>query len=453
VNAAAAAAGIRRGMRRGEAEGICPFVLTIERDPAAEMIAFERVVVAVEDLVPKVEIVEPGLIFVPVEGAVGYYGGERPLVERVGKEIGRVADGYRIGLAAGPFAARQAAASAAGDPPVRIVADDAAFLASLDISTAGREEFVATLRWLGITTLGELARLPGGAVASRFGSVGRDAHMLASGRDRSPNPRDLPDDCSVVERFAPPLLDLERVAFVARTMAAELIEGFASVGAAPFRVVITAEAADGTTRSRTWRSADPFDARAIVDRVRWQLKAWADGAGTGIRGGLISLRFDPADLSDAGRQLSLGEDAHTGAETRRALAEVQAIVGVDGLLQAHPQGGRDPGDRVTWHRWGEAPIVRRDPDAPWPGRIPGPSPALLPPDRRALHIEWDGGMPVRVRLGTRWVTVRSWAGPWRRVGRWWRGEESWDRYQIVTSAGAFLCETGGGDAWLIGIYD
>jgi len=78
---------------------------------------------------------------------------------------------------------------------------------------------------------------------------------------------------------------------------------------------------------------------------------------------------------------------------------------------------------------------------------------LVPPDRQPLHIEWDGGMPVRVRLGTRWVTVRSWAGPWRRVGRWWRGEEPRDQYQIVTSAGAFLCEISGGETWLTGIYD
>ena len=440
-------------MRRGEAEGVCPLVLTIERDPSAEMIAFERVVSVVEELVPKVEIVEPGLIFVPVAGAVAYYGGERPLVERIEKEIGRMSSGYRIGLADGPFAARQAAASATGDPPVLIIADDAAFLASIDIAAVGREEFVATLRWLGITTLGELARLPGGVVTSRFGAVGRDAHLLASGRDRSANPRDVPVDCSVVERFSPPLRDLEQAAFVAREMAADLIEGFASAGVAPFRVVITAGAADGTTRSRTWRSADPLDARAIADRARWQLRAWVDGADGGIRGGLVSLRFDPADLSDDGRQLALGEDEHAAAATRRALAEVQTIVGADGLLQAHPQGGRDPGDRVTWHRWGEDPIIRRDPDAPWPGRIPGPTPALLPPEREPMHVEWDGGMPVRVRLGTRWVTVRSWAGPWRHVGRWWRGEESGDRYQIVTSAGAFLCEVGENGAWLIGIYD
>jgi hypothetical protein len=63
------------------------------------------------------------------------------------------------------------------------------------------------------------------------------------------------------------------------------------------------------------------------------------------------------------------------------------------------------------------------------------------------------GMPSRVRLSSRWEPVLSWAGPWRRFGRWWQGEEAADRYQIVTSAGAFLCEVRDGETWLIGIYD
>lgn len=454
VNAAAIAAGIRRGMRRGEAEGICPLVVTIERDYSAEMIAFEPVVTAIEDLIPNVEVVEPGLVFVPVSGAVGYYGGESSLAERVAKEIDRTAGGgFLIGIAEGPFAARQAAARANGIPPILTIEDDEAFLASLDISTVGREELVATFRWLGITTLGELARLPGSAVSSRFGTAGLEAHRLASGRDRAVSPRDLPVDLTVSERFSPPLEDLEQAAFVARAMAGRLVEALASLGTAPFRIVVEAEAADGTIRSRTWLSSDPLDDRAIADRVRWQLRAWIDGVGAGIRGGLVALRIEPANLSGAGRQLSLGEDARAASETHRAFAETQAIVGRDGLLQAHPQGGREPGERVIWHRWGEEPVVRRDPNAPWPGRIPGPSPTLVPPAPQPFHIEWDGGMPSRVRLGSRWVTVRSWAGPWRKVGRWWKGEEPGDQYQIVTSAGAFLCEVRGGEAWLTGIYD
>lgn len=455
INTAAHAAGIRLQMRRGEAEAICPNVETIERDVGAEMVAFEPVVAAVEALVPRVEVTEPGLLFVPVSGAIAYYGGEAPLVERVVKELDDLTgDGFRIGLASGPFAAKQAAARAEGDPPVRIVEDDAAFLASLDIGTIGSEELVATFRWLGITTLGELARLPRGAITSRFGAIGLAAHRLAAGADRDVQARTIPTDLGLEERFDPPLDDIEQVSFIARAMAARLVEGLAAAGTAPYRVTVEAEAADGTIRSRTWRSADPLDDRAIADRVRWQLRAWVEGPGAGVRGGLVALRIEPADLSGEGRQLSLGEDPGRDLATQRALAATQAIVGIDGLLRAEPQGGRDPAERVSWHRWGEeAPAPARDPAAPWPARLPSPSPALVPPEPQRFTVEWDTGMPSRVRLGSRWEPVLSWAGPWRRLGRWWLGEETADRYQIVTSAGAFLCEVREGETWLIGIYD
>ena len=39
------------------------------------------------------------------------------------------------------------------------------------------------------------------------------------------------------------------------------------------------------------------------------------------------------------------------------------------------------------------------------------------------------------------------------IGRWWEGKEGCDRYQIVTSAGAFLCEVRAGQTYLAGVYD
>jgi protein ImuB len=455
VNQAAGSSGVRIGMRRSEAEGICPTVVSLDRDPGIEMAAFEAVVITVEDLVPRVEVVEPGLVMVPVAGAMAYYGGEGALVERVVAGLENLTgSGFRIGLAAGPFASREAAKQATGDPPVFVVEDDAAFLASLDVASVGREELVATFRWLGITTLGELAGLPRGAIVSRFGRDGLEAHRRAAGEDHVVVPRDLPPDLVVEERFSPPLNDMERAVFASSALANRLIGALAPHGIAPHRVRVEAEAADGTIRSRTWRSADPFDDTTLADRIRWQLRAWVEGAGAGIRGGLVAIRIEPADLSGEGRQLAIDEDARSAAETIRALSEVQAIVGPDGLLQASPQGGRDPGERVAWRRWGEEPSApKRDPDAPWPGRLPAPSPSLVPPGPQPFPVEWDGGMPSRVRLGNRWEPVLSWAGPWRKMGRWWEGESPADRYQIVTSAGAFLCEVRENETWLTGIYD
>lgn len=459
VNRPATEAGIRVGMRRREAEAVCPTVATIEHDPGAEMARFERVAVAVETLIPRIEVVIPGLILAPVTGAVRYFGGEEPLIDRVAKEIDAVAgQGFRLGVAAGPFAARRAAEIATEADPLYVVSDDDAFRAMLDVEALGSDDMAAVFRWLGISTLGELAALPREAVVSRFGPDGLRAHRLATGEDRATQDRVIAADLSIEEKFDPPLENLEQAAFIARSLAHQLLEAPVMQGATPHRIEVEAEAADGAVRRRTWRSADPFNEPMLAERVRWQLQAWLDTAqlrsGPGIRGGLVRLRIAPADLSDDGRQLALDEDALSAAEAQRAFAQTQAIVGNDEVLQAIPQGGRDPGERALWYRWGEnPPAPERDPQAPWPGQIPAPLPALVPPDPYPLEVEWDAGIPTRVRLGTRWVEVISWAGPWRKVGRWWDGEYPADRYQLVTSAGAFLCAVVQGKTYMAGVYD
>jgi protein ImuB len=445
-------------MRRREAEAVCPTILTVTVDPGAEAIRFEPVVLAIESLVPRIEVGLPGLIFAPVGGAVRYYGGEEPLVAELLEVLEATAGpGYRVGLAAGPFAARRAADFATAAVPCHVVDDDEAFRSQLDISVLGKEELAATFRWLGITTLGSLANLPRPAVVSRFGNEGLVAHRLARGDDRVPQPRTIPEDITVLERFDPPLDNIEQAAFAARSLAHQLIADLAEQGVAPHRVEIEATAANGTIRARTWRSADPFDETMLADRVRWQMRAWLDHArvgGTGIHGGLTVLKLAPTDVSGEGRQYTLHEDVHSAAEAERSLAQAQALLGPDHVLRALPQGGRSPGERVAWYRWGEeATTPPRDPAAPWPGAIPAPSPALVPPEPVPLAVEWDDGMPVRVRLGSRWVPVLSWAGPWRNSGRWWEGETPADRYQLVTSAGAILCEVREATVTMTGVYD
>lgn len=450
----AARAGVEIGMRRRSAEAVCPTVVTLDGDRTMEMIRFEPIVEALEALVPRVEVVAPGHVLIALTGAIGYYGGEVPLVERIDKELARHGAGHRIGVASGAFAAHQAAKATTEDDPIHLVADDGVFLRSLDVSTLGSEDLAATFRWLGIRTLGEVADLPIDAVTARFGRPGVDAHRLATGTHRPVDPRTIPEDPAVSMEFDPPITEMEQAAFAARDLARRLVEQLAPHGLAPHRVVVRATSGDGTERSRTWRSADPFSDAALAERVRWQLRAWVEGVSVGIRGGLVALRLEPSELSGSGRQLALEEDIAGFEEAQRTLMEVQAIAGAENVLVASEQGGRDPGHRVRWGRWGDAPTVPvRDPDAPWPGRIPGPSPALVPPEGVPLSVRFVDGIPEQVRLRARWEPVLSWAGPWRAVGRWWDGEPSADRYQIVTSVGAYLCEVRDGRTYLLGVYD
>lgn len=438
-------AGVRAGMGRREAEALCPSAVTLTADPAEETSAFEPVVATMETLVPRVEIAHPGLLFVSIAGAVRYYGGERALVARVDDEL---PNGAHIGVADGPFGARMAAAGAF-DAPV-LVDDTVSFLAQLDVSVIGVDELVDTFRWLGIATLGDLSEMPRAAIASRFGESGLTAHRVASGEDRRIHPRSVPSGFEVEDRFDPPLNDLEQAAFAARNLAMRLIDGLMPRGGMPHLVEVEAVSTDGDTRSRIWRSSHPFSEAELAERIRWQLRAWVESGG--IPGGIRRLRVVPGDLSDRGRQLRLDDDVASQEDAQRALIRVQSLVGPDAVLRSVPRGGRDPAEMVAWYRWGEeAASPESDSSAPWPGAVPGPAPALS--TRTAITIEWESGFPIRVRLGSRWEDVLSWAGPWRRTGRWWDGESAADRYQLVTSAGAFLCEVGRAGSWVTGIYD
>jgi protein ImuB len=454
------AAGVTLGMPRREAEALAPFATVLIRDPGEESRRFDPVVEAIEVLIPRVEVVSPGLVLVPISGAVRFYGGEDTLAELVEREMARLVGQVRgglalVGVADGPFAARWAAATSDAGRP-NVVNDTIGFISRLDLAalreSLNADELIDTFRWLGVSTLGDLARLPREALATRFGNPGLLAHRLASGEDRFVESREIPADLAVDTSFEEPLESLDAVAFAARALAERLLRGLRASGVAPHRVSILVEAAAGEPRERIWRSADPFTEKALSDRVWWQLRAWVESGG--VPGGISRLRIAPADLSDEGRQLGLLQDETSRIEAERALARAQALVGPDGVLQGRAQGGRMPQERVAWSRWGEPPVDQeRDPSAPWPGATPSPSPALVPPRLQPLEVEWDAGIPTRVRLGTRWEPVLTWSGPWRLSGRWWAGERDADRYQLVTSVGAFLCVVAEGRAYLAGVYD
>jgi protein ImuB len=182
VTAAAEAAGIRPGMRLGEALATCPSLQLVDPDPAAAEEAWEQIVRSLEDAGIAVDPAGPGCAYFETRGVERLYGGLEPALRRALKAVGPGWD-VRVGAARRRFAAL-AAANVARSGQVLIVSDEHAreFLSPLPLTLipmeAGRRE---ELQELGITKLGELAGLPGGAVAERLGPDGRRAWSLARG--------------------------------------------------------------------------------------------------------------------------------------------------------------------------------------------------------------------------------------------------------------------------------
>src|SRR3954468_15450000 len=191
VTAAAEATGVQPGMRLGEALSLCPELALVEPDPAIAEHEWEQLLKRLEDSGFAVEAAAVGCVYFETRGIERLYGGLEPALKRALAAVGAAWDA-RIGAAERRFAAL-AAAHVARSGQTLIVSDRKTrdFLAPLPLTLLPvdperREE----LEELGVRRLGQLAGLPGAAVAERLGPDGRRAWSLARGeKDRRIAPR------------------------------------------------------------------------------------------------------------------------------------------------------------------------------------------------------------------------------------------------------------------------
>jgi nucleotidyltransferase/DNA polymerase involved in DNA repair len=185
ITAAAEAAGIRPGMRMGEALALCPDLVLVEQDPATAEYEWEQLLQRLEDSGFGVEPVAVGCVYFESRGVERLYGGLEPALKRALAAVGTTWDA-RVGAAERRFAAL-AAANVARSGQVLIVSDRQTrdFLAPLPLTLLPVEpERREELEELGVKRLGQLAGLPGAAVAERLGPDGRRAWSLARGEKR-----------------------------------------------------------------------------------------------------------------------------------------------------------------------------------------------------------------------------------------------------------------------------
>src|SRR5581483_292493 len=134
VTAAAEAAGIRPGMRLGEALATCPSLVLVEQDPAVAEQEWEGIVRRLEDVGFPVEPAAVGCLYVETRGVERLYGG---LEQALGRALAAVGSSWdaRAGAAERKFAAL-AAAGVARAGQVLVVSNERApdFLAPLPLS-------------------------------------------------------------------------------------------------------------------------------------------------------------------------------------------------------------------------------------------------------------------------------------------------------------------------------
>ncbi|MFD6858433.1 DNA polymerase Y family protein [Rhodococcus sp. NPDC060090] len=474
----ARAAGVVRGSVRREAQGRCPELHVAQNDPDRDARLFEPVVAAVDAAAPGVEVLRPGLVVLAARGVVRWFGSEETAAERLVDEVASVGVECQVGVAdelsTAVLAARRAALVPSGGGP--------GFLAPLPISQLSvepalaapeRAELVDLLRRLGVRTMGAFAALSVSDVASRFGADAVAAHRSARGLpERPPSGRAVPPDLTVEHACDPPVERVDTAAFIGRMLAELLHTRLAAANVACTRLLVSARTGNGEELARTWRCAEPLTPEGTADRVRWQLDGWLTGRSADRpTAGVTLLRLEPVEVVASGA-LQLGLWGGVGDEderARRALVRVQGLLGGDAVRVGVLSGGRGPTERITLVPVGEEAVPSSDPDAPWPGRLPPPAPAMVmhvPPPitvdddvGQAVTITERGllsGRPAQLRWGSRSWQVIGWAGPWPVDEYWWDPEAAHDiaRLQVLLDGGRALLIVHRADGWRVeGVYD
>jgi nucleotidyltransferase/DNA polymerase involved in DNA repair len=329
VTAAAEVKGVRPGMRLGEALAMCPQLVLVEQDPATVEQSWEEILRRLEDSGFAVEPVEAGTVYFDTHGVERLYGGLEPALKRALASVGAVWDA-RAGAAERRFAAL-AAANVAEPGQALIVSDDRArrFLSPLPLTLLPLDQSrYEELEELGIRTIGQLAGLPGGAVAERLGPDGRRAWSLARGEQ---------DGRVVPRRAAEPLVEtLEFPEAVGQMLTLRrglsvLIDRLLSrperAGRPPRKLALWARLAGGASWRRTVilrePTADPVRIRAALGSKLAELPAPA-----------MKLRLEIAELAEGrGEQLELvrAEGEVLQGRLKEGLRQVKAAVGSGGV--------------------------------------------------------------------------------------------------------------------------
>lgn len=430
VSALARTQGVRRGMRRRQAQECCPGLVLLTVDEGRDARTFEQVAAAAETVVAGLEVARPGLLLLPADGASRFHGSEPALAEALVEQVvDRTGHECQVGVADGGFAAILAARASCIVAPggsraflAPLAVDQLVHAAMGDHAVAEIGVLLDLLQRLGLRTLADLTALPSTDVEARFGRLGLWAHRLARGDDVRPTVRRrLEPDIEVGCELDPPAERVDAAAFVARRLAeqlqAMLLERSVSCG----RLRITAWTDSGEELVRTWRTDSGglggLSPARITDRVRWQLEGWLSGnalrgpgrTGPGHAAGdagrsarvpaaLVRLGIAAEEVAPAGAEQGWLWGGASGGDLRahRALLRVQGLLGGEGVLVATLQGGRDVRDQVHLAAWGDAQSPPRAVDRPWPGRLPEPAPATVLVEPAAVQVLDADGTPVHV---------------------------------------------------------
>jgi protein ImuB len=289
-------------------------------------------------------------------------------------------------------------------------------LARLDIAPELRD----ALARLGVATIGQMVRLPGGGVLERFG---RDAHrlyQLAAGERWDPivpvAPPDTPDERVLLDDDE---TDVDRLAFVLKGATDRLLDRLAArahaCAALHVELLCRETLASSEVQAHCIKPAAPtLDGRALARLVHLRLTGMPPPAP------VIELRVWADEIAASREQLALFAD-----QPRRdlraadeAVARLRAELGDDAVVRAVLREGHLPEASFGWQRLDHVTPARPETRAVQPlVRRVLARPQLLP--AQARQVRDDGWLLSGLEHGA----VVHIVGPYIVSGGWWSGSD------------------------------
>ena len=437
-NAWAERVNLNAGLNYTVALAIHPYALVLERKPAAERAALERLAiwayqfsstVIVGGIAEQSDQARNTVLWLEIGASLKLFGGFRKFIEHVERELGRLEYTYRLGI--GPTLEGAALLARAGIR-VAITNLDALYMRIRGLPTSVltlQPEIIEQLHAAGVRRLELLLALPRDAVAKRFGPQTR--HLLDRLMGQAPDPRPafrLPDVYSASFEFDQEAHSTEGLLFPLRRMLREFA-GFLQArdtGAQRFTLSLS-HRQRSATQLQVGLSSPDRNAERFFAVVREQLERTELPAPTLE----LSLRADRFAAPTA-LQPDLFNGALQQTETfSHTLERIAARLGEESL-----HGLKTVAEHRPEASWTAAPLHEESATRNFPPRplwlLPEPKPlqsSALPPlasgPERIESGWWDGGDAQRdyfiMRTGNGadlWVFRNLVDGSWHLHGFW-----------------------------------
>lgn len=477
----ASGSALKRGVRRAQtvaaASALEPSVVRLPFEPAQEAAALHSLGEALLPLAPGFQVDAPEGLWLDAS-ATKLSGGEARWADRVLAACRAAGFKARCVVGSERFTT-QALARWRGDSLAVVPARGgnelpALPLVALEDGWLGPSA-AAPFRALGLSTLGELAGLPAGALVARFGTMGLTAARLCRGEDDSRFVADpLPEAFEESVQLDWPAEALEPVLFALKTAVDRICARLQGRQKAAVRLAVTVGLERGEPMVVPLILARPSaQSKLLVELIRHRLTDLT------VREPItrLAVRVDEAG-DDPGRQLALGDAPVGEAELEVVLSRLQSALGEDALFSAEPVARHrpeegwaprrfsvpsPPGERVRERGDAVVDAVERDEAADEAAKAlvltdgPPPKPARWPkrkanteahpelhlptvftrpprlfktPAHLAVELSTDGRLTAMNVAGRRRAVQSLW-GPERLTGGWWTPDVfSRDYYRV-----------------------